>query len=94
MHADKAAWQGKGIDRIVGNPEKFERPRRIRTVADQPVARGIQIVTDIGIVNVSGAGANLAHDALTELALLGGGQRSLRHIAQVGQFVRKAQYRS
>ena len=87
VHADESARQGECVDGVVSNSEKLERAGRIRTVADQPIADAVQIVGDVRIVDVSGVGANLAHDALAEFAFLDGGQRALRNIAQVGQFV-------
>ena len=87
VHADKSTWQGERVDGVVGDSEKLERTPRIRTVANQPIANGVQIVVNVGIVHIRGVGADLAHDALAEFALLRGGQRALRNIAQVGQFV-------
>jgi hypothetical protein len=87
MHADESARQCECVDGIVGDSEKFERAGRIWTVADQAVANAVQIVGNVGIVDVGRVGANLAHDPLAEFSFLGGGQRALGNIAQVGQFV-------
>ena len=70
VYADIAARHGKGVDGVIVDREELEIQRRFRAVLDQPGAQLIEVIVDLGIVQVLLAGANLQHALPPDLAFL------------------------
>ena len=88
VDADEAAGQRERIDLRIGHREELEVLLDVGRSRDQPVPELVQVVVDLGIVDIAAARAELAHDRLAELPLLRRREIGLRDVAQVGQVLR------
>ena len=78
VDADEAAGQRERVDLRVGNAEELEVLLDVRRRGDQPVPELVQVVVDLGVVDVAAARAKLPDDRLAELAFLRGRKIGLR----------------
>src|SRR5690349_4112133 len=85
MHADEPAGQRERVDLRVAYQEEFEILTRVRALRGEAVAERIDVVGSLRIVVEAAVRADLAHDVLTELALLDRGESGLRHVTEVRQ---------
>jgi len=89
MQPDETAGQREGVDLRVAHHEKLEfLPRRIAS-GREAVAQRVDVVADLGIVQIIGIAPDLDHDPLAETALVGQRNRRRRDIAEIGQGLRK-----
>ena len=70
VDADEPAGQRERVDLRVGHAEELEVLLDVRRRGDEPVPELVQVIVDLGIVDVPAACAKLAHDRLAELAFL------------------------
>ncbi len=88
VDADEAAGQRERVDLRIRHAEELEVLLDVRRRRDEPVSELVQVVVDLGIIDVAAARAHLAHDRFAELALLGGREIGLRRVAEIGQALR------
>src|SRR5215813_11140347 len=70
VDTDEPSRQGKSVDRLVIQNEKFELLLDVWSVRNQRVAKRIDIVRHLGVVQELRTRADLAHDVLAQLPLL------------------------
>ncbi len=70
VHPNKAAGQCEGVDAVVVEDKKFKRLPRLVAVGDQLIAELIEVVADLGIVQIALVGANFEHALLAYLSFL------------------------
>ena len=91
VDADKAAGQRERVDLRIHDQKEIELLARVRARRDELVAQRVQIIGYLGVVRITGIGADLAHDALAQPALDLRRKLALRHVAQVGQALAQRQ---
>ena len=88
VDADVAAGQRERVDRRIGDREELEVLAAVGHGGDEPMAELVQVVVDLGVVEIGARAADLPHDALAELAFLRRREHRLRFVAEVGQLLR------
>ena len=88
MHADVAAHEGEGVDGFVLHHEEIDVLAPAFRNGEEARADRRDIVRHLGVVEVGGIDAHVAHDAVADGALLRVRERGGGGVAQIGQALR------
>ena len=85
VNTDVAAWQSKRVDRRVVDDEEVEFVVAVVGMRGEPVADGLHILRDLGIVDDNALAANFAHDRPAKTCFLGAREHRIGRAADIRQ---------
>ena len=87
VHADEAAGQREGVDRLVADHEEVERAAAVLRLARELEAERLDVFAHLRVLEQRAGFAHLAHDHAPEPVFVLDRQRLLRRSAHFGQVV-------
>jgi hypothetical protein len=93
VHADVAAGKREGVDGVVAHHEEIDRRVWAVRGGEQPRAHRVDVIRDLGVVDVIGVRPHVAHDAVADGLLLLRRQRGGGDVAEIRQALREGEGR-
>ena len=85
VDADESSRRGERVQRLVLDHEEREPEIAVIGGGSEPVAQRLDVLLDQGIVDQGESRADGAHERFSECALVGGRERRLRRVAEIGE---------